>query len=133
MKNRGQTNGCPVRTDYARPDAAAPLRGGASWFVFARLGSLADQGKLISANHYHSIPDQQYIDDPALAPRTGSETMTWPMQAVYHGRAAREGIFHIHLTAQRRDGMSNVDSDEIPKLIPGFQSVGRRQRTESSF
>jgi hypothetical protein len=112
-----------IMRDLMRPHPFAAERVG---FVFARVGSLADQGKLILLNHYHSIPDQQYIDDPAVGARTGSETMTWAMQAVYHGRAAREGIFHIHLHGHNGEtGMSNVDSDEIPKLIPGFQSVGR--------
>jgi hypothetical protein len=42
---------------------------------------------------------------------------TWAMQAVYHGRPAREGIFHIHLHAHRGEtGMSETDQREIPGL-----------------
>jgi hypothetical protein len=95
-------------------------------FVSARMGSLADQGKLILLNRYHSIPDEQYVDDPTVGARIGSEAMTWAMLAVYHGRPAREGIFHIHLHGHNGEtGMSRTDACEIPKLMPGFQSVGR--------
>jgi hypothetical protein len=52
--------------------------------------------------------------------------MTWAMQAVYHGRAAREGIFHIHMHGYAGEtGMSKTDRREIPPMMPGFQSVGR--------
>jgi hypothetical protein len=47
------------------------------------------------------------------------------MQAVYYGRSVREGIFHIHLHGGRGEPrMSATDRREIPKLIPGFKSVG---------
>ncbi len=48
------------------------------------------------------------------------------MQAAYHGRPRREGIFHIHLHGHRGPtGMSGTDRREIPRMISGFQSVGR--------
>ena len=48
------------------------------------------------------------------------------MQAVYYGRPAREGIFHIHVHPHRGETeMSGVDARETPKMMPGFQSVGR--------
>ena len=54
------------------------------------------------------------------------EAMTSAIQAVYHGRPNREGIFHIHLHRHAGEtGMSPTDAREIPKLIPGFQSAGR--------
>ena len=63
-------------------------------FVFGRMGSL---GRLILLNRYHSIPDDQYVNDRTVGARIGREALTWAMQAVYQGRPAREGIFHIHL------------------------------------
>ena len=108
--------------DLCRPHPFAAERVG---FVFARIGSLCDHGKLILLNRYHSIPDEQYVDDPTVGARIGSDAMTWAMQAVYYGRAAREGLFHIHLHGHDGEtGMSRTDREEIPKLIPGFQSVG---------
>lgn len=95
-------------------------------FVFGRLGTISEGGKLILLTRYHAIPDEQYIEDDAVGARIGSDAMTWAMQAVYHGRLAREAIFHIHLHPFTGEtGMSGTDRREIPRLIPGFQAVGR--------
>lgn len=109
-----------ITRDLTRPHPFAAERVG---FVFGRMGS---HGRLILLNHYHSIPDDQYVNDSSVGARIGAEALTWAMQAVYQGRPTREGIFHIHLhghTGETR--MSGVDSREIPKLLPGFQSMGR--------
>ncbi len=94
-------------------------------FVSCRMGTLAD-GQLILLTGYHSIPDHEYEEDPSVGARIGSNAITWAMQAAYHGRAKREGIFHIHLHRHRGPtGMSGTDNRETPPMIPGFQSVGR--------
>jgi hypothetical protein len=112
-----------ILRDLTRPHPFAAERVG---FVFGRLGSLAEGGRLILLTRYHAIPDEQYIEDHAVGARIGSDALTWAMQAVYHGRPACEGIFHIHLHWHHGEtGMSATDMREIPKLIPGFQSVGR--------
>ena len=113
-----------ILSDLARPHPFAAERVG---FVFGRVGSLATSGKMVLLNRYHAIPDEsQYIDDPTVGARIGSDALTWGMQAVYRGRSTREGIFHIHVHPQKGEtGMSRTDSSEIPKLMPGFQSVGR--------
>jgi hypothetical protein len=111
-----------ILRDLARPHSFAAERVG---FVFGRIGSLASRGKVILLTRYHSIPDNQYIDDATVGARIGSEALIWATQAVYHGRSAREGIFHIHLHGHRGEtSMSSVDSREIRRLMPGFQSVG---------
>ena len=95
-------------------------------FVSGRIGSLADDGRLILLTRYHSIPDGEYVNDPSVGARIGSEAITWAMQAAYHGRPQREGVFHIHLHGHRGEtGMSGTDGRELPPMIPGFQSVGR--------
>jgi hypothetical protein len=49
------------------------------------------------------------------------------MHAVYHGRSTREGIFHVHLHQHRGEPRpSPTDWREIPKMMPGFQAVGRQ-------
>jgi hypothetical protein len=109
--------------DLARPHPFAAERVG---FVSGRMGTFADNGRLVLLTQYHSIPDDQYLDDPSVGARIGSEAITWAMQAAFHGRPAREGIFHIHLHGYHGEtGMSGTDNREIPRLIPGFQSVGR--------
>jgi hypothetical protein len=112
-----------ILQDLARPHPFAAERVG---LVFGRVGSLAGEGKLVLLNRYHSIPDDQYVDDPAVGARIGSDAITCAMQAIYYGRPAREVFFHIHVHPHRGEtGMSGVDAREIPKMIPGFQSVGR--------
>jgi hypothetical protein len=122
IKMTGELHATILR-DLTRQHPFAAERVG---FVFGRLGSLADGGRLVLLTRYHSIPDGQYVEDDTVGARIGSEALTWAMQAVYHGRPAREGIFHIHLHGHQGEaGMSATDRREIPKLIPGFQSVGR--------
>ena len=112
-----------ILTDLMRPHPFAAERVG---FVSARVGSLAGGGKLILCTRYHSIPDEQYVPDDSVGARIGSDAMTWAMQEVFRGRAAHEGIFHIHLHGHHGEtGMSHTDRKETPRLIPGFQSVGR--------
>ena len=109
--------------DLARRHPFAAERVG---FAYGRIGSLADRGTLVLLNRYHAIPDDQYLEDRTVGARIGREAITWAMQAAYHGRPAHEGIFHVHLHDHRGvTGMSPVDRREIPKLMPGFQSVGR--------
>jgi hypothetical protein len=109
--------------DLARPHPFAAERVG---FVGARMGSVADGGFLVLLSRYHPIPDDQYVEDQTVGARIGRDALSWAMQAVYHGRPAREGVFHVHVhdhPGQPR--MSRVDRCEIPRLVPGFQSVGR--------
>lgn len=122
IKLTGLLYGRMVR-DLTRPHPFAAERVG---FVLGRMGSLADEGRLLLLTRYHVIPDDQYVDDPAVGARIGAEALTWAMRAVYHGRPTREGIFHVHLHDHAGEtGMSPVDSCEIPRLMPGFRSVGR--------
>lgn len=111
-----------IRHDLERPHPFAFERVG---FVFGKIGTAADGGRLVLLTRYHSIPDDQYIDDPTVGARIGPDAMTWAMQAVYHGRPTREGIFHIHLHGCLGETcMSRTDAREVPPMIPGFQSVG---------
>ena len=112
-----------IHRDLARPHPFATERIG---FVFGRTGSLANAAKLVLLTRYHSIPDEQYMEDETVGARIGSDALTWAMQAVYHGRPTREGILHVHVHPHNgKTGMSRIDRREIPKLMPGFQSVGR--------
>jgi hypothetical protein len=112
-----------IRRDLERPHPFAFERVG---FVFGKLGTAAAGGSLVLLTRYHAIPDDHYIDDPTVGARIGPDAMTWAMQAVYHGRPTREGIFHIHMHGCTGEtGMSRTDTREVPPMIPGFRSVGR--------
>lgn len=111
-----------ILRDLERPHPFAAERVG---FVTGRMGTLADE-RLILLTGYRSIPDYEYVKDPSVGARIGGDAITWAMQAAYHGRPRREGVFHIHLHGHRGPtGMSGTDKREIPQMIPGFQSVGR--------
>jgi hypothetical protein len=108
--------------DLKRPHPFAAERVG---FVTSRIGTLAG-GRLILLTGYRTIPDHEYLKDHKVGARIGSEAITWAMQAAYHGRGKREGVFHIHLHGHRgQTGMSGTDSREIPPMISGFRAVGR--------
>lgn len=108
--------------DLSRPHPFAAERVG---FVLARLGSLADSGNLVLLHGYHSIPDDQYIEDHGVGARIGCEAITWGMQAAYRGRRTREGVFHVHLHGHKGNtGMSVVDRRELPEMVRGFHAVG---------
>lgn len=94
-------------------------------FALGRMTAIENAGHLVLLTGYRSIPVEEYLDDPLVGARIGSDAITWAMQAAYHGRPIGEGIFHIHLHHHRGPtGMSSVDVREIPPLIPGFQQVG---------
>ena len=112
-----------LKEDLARPHPFAAERVG---FVFGKLGSLPEDGKTVVLTRYHSIPDTQYEEDDTVGARIGSGAMTAAMQAVFQGRAAREGIFHIHIhDHQGPTGMSRVDAHDLPPMMPGFQAMSR--------
>ncbi len=112
-----------ILQDLMRPHPFAAERVG---FATNRMGTLADGGRLLLLNRYHPVPDEQYLDDPTVGARIGPEAITWAMQAGYYGRPRHEGLLHVHLHAHRgKTRMSRVDSCEIPKLMPGFRSVGK--------
>lgn len=112
-----------IINDLARPHPFAAERIG---FVFGRTGELDDENKLVLLTRYHSIPDDQYIDDASVGACIGTDAITEATQAVYYGRPKREGIYHVHMHGHYgRTGMSKVDADDIPRLIPGFRSVGK--------
>lgn len=112
-----------IRRDLQRPHPFADERVG---FVFGRVGTGDAGNKLVLLTRYRAIPDEQYVNDPTVGARIGSGAMTWAMQAIYHGRVAREGLFHIHVHGYKGEtGMSKTDRDELPPMMPGFKSVGR--------
>jgi hypothetical protein len=112
-----------IKNDLAR---SHPFAGERVGFVFGKLGSLSNENKIVILTRYHSIPDDQYEEDDTVGARIGSEAMGAAMQAIFQGRAAREGIFHIHVHEhQGPTRMSGVDARGLPPMMPGFQSMGR--------
>lgn len=106
--------------DLARPHPFALERVG---FVRARQTVGEDQ-LLILLTRYHSIPDDEYLEDPTVGARIGTNSLTWAMQACHAGRSTHEGLFHVHVHAH--DGetdMSGTDATELPRVVSGLRAV----------
>jgi hypothetical protein len=113
-----------LKNDLARPHPFAAEHVG---FVFGKLGSLSGEAKTVILTHYHSIPDDQYEEDETVGARIGGKAMSTAMQAVFRGRSTKEGIFHIHIHDHLgQTGMSWVDAEGLPPMMPGFQNMGRQ-------
>lgn len=112
-----------ILEDLSRPHPIAAERAG---FVFGRATDLGSDRRLILLTTYRSIPDRHYVEDDSVGARIGAHAITEAMQAVYAGRGAGQGIFHVHLHCHNGPPrMSSVDHSELPPMLPGFHSVGR--------
>ena len=112
-----------IRQDIARSHSFASERIG---FAFGKLGNRQSDRPLLLLHRYLAVPDDRYIDDPKVGARIDGEMITEVMQQVMNCRAQREGVFHVHVHEHLgRPMLSRTDQNEIPLLIPSFQSVGR--------
>ena len=113
-----------VRKDLQRPHSFARERIG---FLVARLSKGAEANPVILMSRYLPIADDAYIYDPTVGARFGTDAISVATEAIYWGRAAREGVFHVHIHAHKGSpSMSEVDAQDLPRLIPTFQSIGPR-------
>lgn len=107
-------------SDLRRPHAHAAERVG---FLYGRLA--ATSGPLIVMTRYKPVPDEQYVDDPHVGARINGDAIRGAMQGVLD---SGDGVFHTHLHEWAgRLGFSFTDENELPKLVPAFQAVGRLQ------
>jgi hypothetical protein len=107
-------------TDLRRPHAHAAERVG---FLYGRLATTT--GTLILVTHYCPVPDDQYTFDPTVGARINGDAIRTAMQGVLD---SGDGVFHTHL--HEWPGLprfSFTDNQELPKLVPAFQAVGRKQ------
>jgi hypothetical protein len=107
-----------IRSDLARPHPYAYERVG---FLFCRQG-LLDNGLLALATSYESVPDNHYIDDPAIGAKISTYAIRNAMQRVMDTGC---GAFHVHIHEHHgRPNFSIVDERNLLSLIPSFQKVG---------
>jgi hypothetical protein len=110
-----------VRRDLERPHAFAEERVG---FVGGRIGTLSGEACVVLITRYDAIPDNDYVEDSDVGAKIGQDAIVRATQAAYYGRAAREGLFHIHLHPHRgQTWMSRVDACDTPQIIQGIQAV----------
>jgi hypothetical protein len=110
-----------VRADLPRAHRFAAERVG---FLFGRLGVAGDDQRLVLMTGYTPLGDDRYIDDHEAGARIDSQAIREAMQGVLD---RGEGVFHVHLHEHpSRPRFSWMDGDELPRLIPSFQTVGPR-------
>jgi hypothetical protein len=111
-----------VLSDLRRPHAHAAERVG---FLYGRIAAAPEP--IILMTRYSPVPDERYIHDLDVGARIDGDAIRAAMQGVVD---SGDGVFHTHLHEwPGRPGFSVVDNRELPKLIPAFQAVGRRQAT----
>jgi len=111
-----------VRADLARRHEFAAERVG---FLSARLGNRAGEERLLLFSDYHSVPDDQYIDDPRSGARIDGIAIREGMQRVLD---TGDGLFHVHHHAHRgKPGFSWMDRNETPRIVSSLQVAGPDQ------
>ncbi len=108
-----------VRADLSRPHRFAAERVG---FLFTRLGNTGTAEPIVLITEYSSLADDRYIDDPKSGARIDSNAIRGAMQQVID---RHEGVFHVHIHQfTGRPFFSEMDREELPRLIPSFRAVG---------
>jgi len=112
-----------VLADLRRPHDFAFERVG---FLKGRLCSPQRDQRLILLHDYRPVSDEHYRPDDTVGANIGEAAMSTAMKAAFDGRATCDGVFHVHLHDEDGfTGMSRVDARELPKLPPGFASIGK--------
>jgi len=109
-----------VLSDLRRPHVHAAERVG---FLYGRLAT--GPNPLILMTRYSSVADECYVHDREVGARIDGNAIRAALQGVVD---VGDGVFHTHLHEwPGRPRFSVVDDRELPKLIPAFRAVGRRQ------
>ena len=107
-----------ILADLQRPHPFASERVG---FLFARMGTGANDTHLIFPLDYIPVPDDQYLPttDFKIGAEISSEAIRDTMQRVMN---TGEGAFHAHLHEHLgRPRFSRVDMKDLPLLVRSFQ------------
>jgi hypothetical protein len=107
-----------ILADLCRPHSFASERVG---FLFARMGTAANDTRLIFPLDYVPVPDNQYLPTTnfEIGAEISSEAIRDTMQRVM---GTGEGAFHVHLHEHLgRPRFSRVDMKDLPLLVQSFQ------------
>ncbi|MFA6411796.1 MAG: hypothetical protein WCW53_03800 [Syntrophales bacterium] len=107
-----------IRTDLTRPHSFAYERVG---FLYLKQGA-HDDGVLLIAAAYETVPDDQYINDHSVGARINSHAIRKAMQRIMDtGESAMHVHMHQHIGLP---AFSSTDEEDLKHLIPSFQNVG---------
>jgi hypothetical protein len=104
-----------IRDDLHRPHAFAYERVG---FMTAGVTQAAPGQLLLLARAYRRVADEDYVPDPTVGAKIGSDAMRKAVQFAYQPRSA---LLHIHSHGGHgRPNFSGVDLTSGAEFVPGF-------------
>jgi hypothetical protein len=111
-----------MRDDLRRGHEFAYERVG---FLSAKLGNATSDQPLVLFTDYHSVPDDEYVDDPFSGARINAVAIRGAMQRVLD---TRHGSFHIHWHGHRgKPRFSSMDLEETPRIVSSLQVAAPSQ------
>jgi hypothetical protein len=107
-----------VRQDLLRPHEFAAERVG---FISCRVGALDRSGLAILSHDYHSVADEDYVDDPSVGAMMGAAAIR---KALQFALSYEVGMFHVHMhDSPGIPTPSKTDLRETAKFVPDFWNV----------
>lgn len=106
---------CDIHADLSRRHAFAAERVG---FLCGTPAPLADGGLLLLAETWHSVADDDYVDDPRVGATIGAAAFRKVLQVAYLDPVS---IFHVHRHEHRgHPRFSPTDEKSMREFVPGF-------------
>jgi hypothetical protein len=107
-----------VMEDLRRPHAFALERVG---FLLCRPGDLPGGGVAIFAGAFHSVADEDYLDDQSAGAVMGPAAIRKALQVSYNKNAS---MLHVHIHEhQGKPRFSGIDKRETSLFVPDFWHV----------
>lgn len=100
--------------------------------AFERVGFLSSSIKKLSPTHhlvilgrYHSVPDDDYLEDPTVGASIGSRAITAAMQ---RSLSESSGQFHVHIHQHEGEPYpSNDDKAGLPPIVSSLSATSPAQ------
>ena len=106
--------------DLRRPHPFALERVG---FLLCRPGALTGGGLVIFAGAFHSVADEDYLDDQSAGAVMGPAAIRKALQVSYNKNAS---MFHVHIHEHKgKPRFSGIDKRETSEFVPDFWHVQR--------
>jgi hypothetical protein len=90
-------------------------------FLLCRPESLPKGGLAIFAGEFHSVADEDYLDDQTSGAVMGSDAIRKALQVSYNRNAS---MFHVHIHEHEgKPCFSTTDKNETSRFVPDFWHV----------
>jgi hypothetical protein len=107
-----------VMEDLRRRHAFALERVG---FLLCRPSDLPGKGLAIFAGEFHSVADEDYLDDHTAGAVMGPDAIRKALQVSYNMNAS---MFHVHIHEHKgKPSFSGIDKRETSLFVPDFWHV----------